>query len=410
MQTDPSGGEKFQSAAAVLILAAGIVLFFLLLYFIRPALSPVLVGVAFVLLLHPFRNYPFVRRIIWLGVLMFGAWLVITLSSVLTPFVLAFLLAYVFNPLVSYLEGRKVARWASSLGILVILLGGAAAMFVILVPIIIGQFQGILASISAFVTVSVEEVKSGRLFAFLAQAGIPVAQLQEIVSRELPSRLDVLLKSLLEGAFSFFTGLTAVISQVVDAVIIPFVAFYLMKDFPAFINAIGSLIPENLRPGAGRFFKEADEMLGRYIRGILLVACIQAIAVSAGLWLIGVRYALVLGIMSGVLNLIPFVGFYFSLVVSAVVAILSGEPIVARVISVVVLYVGLNLFENLVLGPKVIGKRVGLHPVLLILSLAVFSYFFGFVGLLIAVPVTAILLMILRMRMETVSASATTSS
>ncbi len=399
MQTDPYGGEKLGSVAGVLALVAGVVLFFLLVYFIRPALSPILITLALVFLLNPLRQNLFVRRIVWLGLLLFAAWFLITLGSVLTPFVLAFLLAYIFNPLVSFLEGRKIARWASSLGILIILLGGAAVMFILTVPIIIAQFQGILRSISDFVSASVEAVKSGRVFAFLAQAGVPVDELQDIVSRELPSRLDVLLKSLLEGAFGFFTGVTAIISQVVDAIIIPFVAFYLLKDFPAVIDALASLVPERLRSGVTDYFVEVDHLLGRYIRGILLVALIQAIAVTLGLWLIGVRYALVLGMMSGILNLIPFVGFYFSLVVSAVVAALSGDPAFMKVLGVILLYVGLNLFENVVLGPKVIGKQVGLHPVLLILSLAVFSYFFGFVGLLIAVPVTAILLMSLRMRM-----------
>ncbi len=124
----------------------------------------------------------------------------------------------------------------------------------------------------------------------------------------------------------------------------------------------------------------------------MLVALIQGIIAGVALALIGVDYALVLGLMTGVLNFIPYVGLLISLVVSALVAVLSGGAIGAKVISVVVLYLSQKLLEATVLGPKIVGSEVGLHPVALILCLLVFGYFIGFVGLLIAVPATALMM------------------
>jgi predicted PurR-regulated permease PerM len=122
------------------------------------------------------------------------------------------------------------------------------------------------------------------------------------------------------------------------------------------------------------------------------VAIIQGTIAAIGLWIIGVKYALVLGIMTGILDFIPYVGLITSLVVSCIVALFSGDPVLVKIAAVVILYLAQKLLEATVLGPKIIGTQVGVHPVLLILCLLVFGYFLGFVGLLIAVPATALIL------------------
>jgi predicted PurR-regulated permease PerM len=109
-----------------------------------------------------------------------------------------------------------------------------------------------------------------------------------------------------------------------------------------------------------------------------------------------VDYALVLGIMTGILDFIPYVGLIISLTVSCIVALMSGEPVFVKVVAVVILFLSQKLLEAVVLGPKIIGAKVGLHPVLLILSLLIFGYFLGFIGMLIAVPTTALLMAILQ--------------
>ncbi len=388
--------EGFERLAHVILMIASVALVIVLVYAVYPVLSPFLIALAIVLLLYPEREHPLIRRIIWLALLLFVVWLFRSLIGVLAPFLIALFIAYLFNPLVTRLAARAVPRWVSSLTFLFVILGAIIAAFILLIPLIIEQFREIIASISNFVTTAVDALKEGRLMKTLADYGLPAAQIQEFLSRELPGRMEILLKSLLEGAFGFFTGITTILGQVVDLVIIPFVTFYVLKDYPMIMEAFADLLPEGRREPVTAYLGRVDDLLGRYLRGVLVVALVQGIAVTIGLLIIGVPSALVLGMMSGTLNLIPIVGFYFSLLVSLIVALLSGGPVLAKVISVIALYVGLNIFENSVLAPKIVGRSVGVHPALLILSLVVFGTLMGFVGLLVAVPLTAVILMSLR--------------
>ena len=399
MQTTDQA-ESFARLPETIALIAGIALFLLLVYQIIPVLSPFLVLGAILFLLYPSRHHLYIRRIMWLSVFLFVVWFFNSLLGVLTPFIIAFLLAYILNPLVCLFERRSVPRWASSLAIIILLGALVLSLLVMLVPVVLSQSRGILGSISDAMKNGAEFVREGRLTEVLKQYGLPAEQFEDFISNELPARIDAVLKALVEGAFGFLTGVTSIVSHVVDAIIIPFIAFYLLKDFPMIADRLQSLVPVSRRNSVVSSLLKVDELLGKYLRGILLVAMIQAVGVTVGLAIIGVQFPLVLGVMSGILNLIPFVGFYLSLVVAAIVAVISGGSIIAKIIAVAVLYVGLNILENTVLGPKIVGEKLGMHPVLLILSLVVFGYFLGFVGLVIAVPATATILMFWRLRGE----------
>ncbi|HKZ40030.1 MAG TPA: AI-2E family transporter, partial [Candidatus Hodarchaeales archaeon] len=182
-------------------------------------------------------------------------------------------------------------------------------------------------------------------------------------------------------------------TQVLNVIIMPIVTFYLLKDFPQIIHKFKTLLPESRRESTSAYFVRIDEMLGHYFRGAIFVAIIQGIISTIVLSLLGVQYALVLGIMTAILDFIPYVGLLISLVVSSVVALLSGEPTTMKVVGVVLMYLSQKIVENTILAPRIIGSKVGLHPVLLILSLLIFGYFLGFVGLLIAVPTTAVIVL-----------------
>lgn len=152
------------------------------------------------------------------------------------------------------------------------------------------------------------------------------------------------------------------------------------------------MIPKKRREQSVLFYHRVDEILGRYIRGTTIIAIIDAIMVSIGFWIIGIQYPLVLGILSGLMFFIPYFGFLTILSVSAFVASLSMGAIALPVITTVSYLAVLHIIEVYVLTPKLIGGKIGLHPVLLILSLFVFGYFLGFIGLLIAIPAAAVLI------------------
>jgi predicted PurR-regulated permease PerM len=373
------------------VTVAGVVLLVMLGYSIQPVLSPfVLVG-AILYLLYPLRQQALAKRIMSLGVILFLVWFFYSTFGLLAPFILAFLLAYICDPLVTRLE-RRMPRWVSSLLIVLVLLGVAVACALFLMPLAIRQFAGIIATVGTIARDFADFLNSGTVFEFLARFGIPVEKAQEMIKEYITPRLESVLTNLFEGVFGFLSGVSSIVLHVVNAVIIPFLVFYLLMDFPALIDRFVSFVPQGRREMFVARGRRVDELMGRYFRGAITVAILQGVLSAVVLSLIGVKYALVLGIMTAVLNFIPYVGLITSLVVSSIVALFSGDPVLAKVIGVVILYLSQKLLEATVLGPKIIGSQVGLHPVVLILCLLVFGFFLGFVGLLIAVPATALIL------------------
>lgn len=376
----------------ILVAVAGLLLVAALGYSVGSVLSPFVLLAALVYFLYPWRDLPIPGRMIGLGVLLCLVWAFVSLFAILLPFLLAFLLAYLLNPVVLWLERRKVPRWAGAGGCVLMLaaLGVTAGLFV--VPVAFRQFEGILGGLRTIVGEFIDLVNSGVLLQSFERYGISGDRLRDFIATHLTPQLESVLKTLFEALFSFLSSLSTLALHVINIVIIPFVVFYLLKDYPAVTAAIEGIVPARQREGAHRIFALSDEILGRYFRGSLLVAAIQGTIAGVGLWFIGVDYALVLGIMTGVLDFIPYVGLVTSLVVSSIVASFSGEPVALKITGVVVLYLSQKILEATVLGPNIVGGRVGLHPVVLILSLLVFGYFLGFLGMLIAVPVTAMIL------------------
>lgn len=356
-------------------------------------LSPFTLLAGAIFLLFPYRDHTFVRRALVLASLMVGLWAFNTLFGILAPFLFAYLLAYIFDPLVGRLAKRGIPRWAGSAGIVLLFVGGIASVVIFVLPLVVVQFDGILSGVRQLLGQTVAWLQSGTIVAVLGNLGIQASSVQNLVQTQLVPRIEGIMSGLLNGMLGLVTGITSVALHVINAVIIPFVVFYLLKDFPAISVRFYRSFPVTQQERVRSVMTRVDGVLGAYFRGAAIVAIIQGVIAATVLALIGVNFALVLGLMTAVLNFIPYVGLVISLVVASMVALFSGEPVITKVIGVVILYVSQKLLEATVLGPKIIGPQVGLHPVVLILCLMVFGYFLGFVGLLIAVPATALLLL-----------------
>jgi predicted PurR-regulated permease PerM len=389
----PSGAPVTASTTGeTLLLAAGVLLLALLCYAIAPALSPFVVVLAIVFLLTPLRGNPVARRFMLLGVGLFAVWFFSSISGLLTPFLIAFLIAYVLNPSVTWLETRRVPRWLSSLVVVLFLLGAVVAVGIFFVPLALEQLQSVNSRAAALADDLSRFIGSGKLFDVLARFGVDPSKAREVVMQNLGPRVEELLKNLFEALFGVVAGVSSVAHQLLNIIIIPFVAFYLLMDFPVVTHRFAMLVPKRSR---GRFVElasRADAIMGRYFRGAIILATLQGIISGCVLAMIGVDYAVPLGLMTAVLDFIPYVGLAISLVVACIVALFSGGAVLTKVTLVVIMYLTQKLLEGTVLAPKILGSHIGLHPVLLILCLLVFGYFLGFVGLLIAVPATALII------------------
>ncbi len=378
------------------ILITAVILIGVLIYTVQAIVTPFVVTGVVLLLLYPFRQSFVAARLMLITGVLFGVWFVYSLLGLLAPFIIAFLVAYILSPIVTKLEQRRWPRWLSSLLAVLLLIGIVVTIVLFVLPVAVQQFEGILGGLAQIAGTTAEFVRSGQVFELLARLGIPAEKARELIAAELSPRLEEILKTLFTSIFGFVSGFSSLLLQLINIIIIPFLVFYILKDFPKITQRAVKLFPERQRERLVQLFRSGDAMLERYFRGAIIVAAIQGTISGIVLSLLGVQYALILGIMTGVLNFIPYVGLLTSLAVASIVALFSGEPVLTKIVGVIVLYLGQKLLEATVLGPKIVGTQVGLHPVLLILCLLVFGYFMGFVGMLIAVPATALIMSALR--------------
>ncbi len=379
-----------------ILIVGSLLLLLFLVYTIQPVLSPFLLLGAILFLLFPLRHQPLVQNIMWLAVTLFLIWFFNELSGLLLPFIIAFLLAYVLDPVVGWLQKKGIARWVSTLGVMFLFIGGVVSVLIFVMPIAFAQFEDMLQWITGMVHDVAALVREGKLVAFLQGYGIPVERFQQILNEQFAPKLENIMRALIEAVFGFIASISTIVTRIINAIIIPFLAFYLLKDYPFIKDRIQSFIPPSRRKPINRSMLKVDALLGRYLRGALAVAVINGTLASFLLWIFGIDYPLVLGIIAGILNLIPYFGLVISLVLAILVAMFSGEPSLLKVVYVLITFAVLQILEVAVLQPRIVGRQVGLHPVLMILSLLVFSFFLGFVGLLIAVPTTAVVVMFVR--------------
>jgi predicted PurR-regulated permease PerM len=325
-------------------------------------------------------------------VFLFAVWFFSAIMGVLAPFLIAFFLAYILNPVVVFLGRRRVPRWVSTLFIMILLVGGVVAVGLFIIPVAMEQFQALTAGAGALAEDASRAIESGALVKFLGRFGMTGEKVKEVLAQNLTPKLEEMLTRLFAGLFDVVSSVSSVAHQLLNIIIIPFVLFYLLMDFPLVLHRFAMLVPKKSRTRFVDLASRADDLMGQYFRGAILVAAIQGTISGFVLWIAGVEYAVVLGLMTAALDFVPYVGLAVSLLVATIVALFSGGAVGTKVLVVVIMYLSQKIFEAAVLGPKILGSHVGVHPVLLILSLLVFGYFMGFLGLLIAVPLTALLL------------------
>jgi predicted PurR-regulated permease PerM len=338
------------------------------------------------------------RALAW-GLMALGAAFVLwLLAPVLTPFVVATTLAYALTPLVDRLDqlgGGRVPR--------VLLVALVELIFVLLVLGIALLIVPILAKELPQMREQVPVLLDGInawLKPFLAQFGLSVsldvASLKAFVFKYLTANAEDTLASVMSSLKLGGSVAFAVFSNVV---LIPVALFYLLMDWHRFVARVLAFVPPRGRAAFDSFTHEADTVLGQYLRGQLLVMGVLAVYYSAGLALFGLDLALPIGVFTGLAVFVPYVGFGLGLILALLAGLLefavSGGASRALLMVAVVYGFG-QLIEGFFLTPRLVGKRVGLHPLAVIFALLAFGQVLGFLGVLIALPASAVLLVAIR--------------
>lgn len=380
----------------VVQLVGAVLLLLVLIYTIHEILSPFLVLGAIIFLLYPLRRYVLAKNVMWLSVVLFALWLMKSIATILAPFIISFIFAYLLDPLVDLLERWGIARWVSSLLLILFFLTGITLILFFVVPIALTQLEGVLSSLAKLMEQYRETLWSSDIVRILERYGISAQEIRSTFERQLTPRFEDVLKAALSGLGILMTSISSFITQIFYIIIIPFLTFYFLADFPLIAQRFQKLFPRYTRDRVVDFLGKADELIGHYLRGVILVAFVQGVAVSVIFSIIGIKYALLLGLLAAFFDLIPYFGLVAILVLSAVSALFSDPPVLLKLAFVIGTIGFLHIVEVVFLSPKIVGNKVGLHPLLIILSLLVFMYFLGFVGLLIAVPTSALLLLFIK--------------
>lgn len=374
----------------IVLLVGGVLLLLMLIYTIQDILSPFLVVGALLFLLFPLRQYALARNLMWLGAVLFGLWFLDHVARILAPFIVSLVFAYVLSPVVDLFEGWRLPRWVSSLILLILFVAGIALALFFVLPVAVSQLEGVLDAISSLITQWRSALWSSNIIKVLERYGIPADELRNVLASQLTPRFEDLLKTLFRASTTIVSSVSDVLTQIFYLILVPFLTFYMLTDFPKIGHRFRMLFPRPVRDTVARHMEQADELIGHYLRGALTVAIIQGFLVAVLFSLAGIKYALLLGLLAGLLDLVPYFGLIITMIVAAVVAVFSDPPVAAKVVFALLSVGALHLAEVTFLSPRIVGNRVGLHPLLIIFSLLIFMHFMGFVGLLIAIPVTAL--------------------
>lgn len=307
------------------------------------------------------------------------------------PFIVAAILAYVLNPWLDKLcklkiKGFYLPRPIAATLMILLVVACILAIVLIMVPILQKQIPLLHNQIPQFLD-RFNTILGPILHDFGIQANIDSEGIKAIISDHIASSGDVIGKAVLS---SIRVGGTAVLGMLANFILIPIVLFYLLVDWHALIGRLRNFIPRRWLKQTQTWFKEVDELLAQYLRGQIMVMVVLAIYYTLGLAIAGFDLALPVGILTGLLVFIPYLGYGLGLFLALVSAILQFNDLHGLVAVGIVYGIGQAL-ESFILTPKLVGERIGLHPLTVIFALMAFGQLFGFIGILIALPASAVI-------------------
>lgn len=327
---------------------------------------------------------------VWLllALALLGAGLIYLLGPVLTPFLSAALLAYLGNPLVNRLAGRISRTLAVSL-VFVLLFGALILAILILIPVLESQIRSFVQRLPGYLDWGQRHLLP--LVAGLVDSepggGLDIQRLREALAahwQQAGGLAAGLFKALSSSGLMIF-GVLA------NLVLIPVVTFYLLRDWNRLVAGIHELLPRPLEPRIAHLAREADSTLSAFLRGQLLVMLALGTVYAIGLYWVGLDLALLFGMIAGLVSFVPYLGVIVGVLLAGGAALVQFQELLPLIGVLAVFGVG-QLLESFLLTPYLVGDRIGLHPVAVIFAVMAGGALFGFVGVLLALPVAAVVM------------------
>ena len=334
---------------------------------------------------------------LWVAALLGLAVTVWLLAPVLAPFATAAVLAYVLNPLVNALSrvfgarGRWLAVLVVEVGFLLLVAGLALMVIPILaveIPLMRDQLPGLINALNAHMQPVLRH--------YGVKLAVDEAAIKSFVMTYLNANMESLV-ALLLGSLKM--GGSLALAVIGNVLLVPVVVFYLLLEWDGLLSHVRALAPPRLRGAVDGFFTQADAVLGQYLRCQLLVMAVLAVYYALALSVFGLDLAIPIGVFTGLAVFVPYVGFALGLALALMAGILqfaAGPGFEYALLVVGGVYALGQVLESFVLTPRLVGERIGLHPLAVIFALMAFAQLFGFVGVVLALPASAVLVVALR--------------
>lgn len=377
--------------------APAVLLIIFLLWQVRAVLSPIVVFALLCIVLWPQRADRTVARLLFTTGALTTIWFLYVTGSLLAPFLLALAIAYLLAPPVAALEARRVPRGLAIALVLLPFLVVLALLLVLLLPAVERQVVDLAGRLPGLIRRIADWVLQLRT-RFLASSGGVLSEEQTAWLRDLKpgdlvgvveDRWQEIARRMWSALLGLGRGVGVALTVLGYLVITPVVTFYLLVGWRRLTARLRDLVPPARRAGIFDFISEYDRLLGRYVRGQLLEASLVGLLTGGALALLGFPGALLVGVIAGLGNLIPYIGLPLSILPGILFALVSGA-ILPSLLKLGAVFFVVQFVDGSITGPRIVGESVGLDPVWVMVALALFGSLLGFVGLLVAVPLAVL--------------------
>lgn len=312
------------------------------------------------------------------------------LGSMLTPFIIGFIIAYLGDPLVNLLQRVKISRTVAATLVFLFIFILIIGILILLIPLLQKELSQLLDLVPGIIN-WLQDTLTPWLGSLGIQDELNLDNLKKTVAENLPQAGGAVLTLWKTVSYS---GLL-VINQIISVLLVIVVTFYLLRDWDELLENLQTVIPPASRARVLSFMTECNQVLGAFFRGQFLVIICLSVIYSFGLWLAGLQTALILGILSGIINILPYLGFAIGIVFASIAMLLQYHDFIHVVYVFLVFGIGKTI-DDAILTPNLIGDRIGLHPVAVIFAIIAGGHLFGVVGILLALPVVSILMVVFR--------------
>ena len=312
--------------------------------------------------------------------------LMISISSILLPFVTALILSYLLSPLVSKIEGVTKSRTISTIVVMTIFFGLIIVLVMYAIPILIIQLKYLYQNLPQYVEYINNKI-SYWMQIFVDNQHSNMLEMQGLVKDSIPKIMDVILasaSSIIKSAFGIFNVLSLIL-------ITPIISFYLLRDWNKVNSNISFLVPEKYKGFLCERKKVISLVFTKYLRGQMTICLILGLIYGISLMLVGLNSGFLIGIATGLISFIPYIGMITGVTISLIVALVQYSGISYEIAIIIAIFIFGQLLETSTLSPKLLGEAIGLHPVIIILGIMSGGVLFGFWGMLLAIPIISII-------------------